>query len=255
MTIHLGCQSLRQGECSMALAGGVTLMLTPAPFVGLSRLGVLAPDGRCKSFSAGADGVGWSEGCAMLVLRRPLSEAQREGDRILALIRGSAVNQDGRSNGLTAPNGPSQEEVIRRALAQAGVAPWQVGYVECHGTGTSLGDPIEVQALGAVLGQGRAAEQPVVIGSVKSNVGHTQTAAGAAGVIKVALAMQHGRIPRSLHFDAPSPHIPWAELSVKVAAEAIEWPRNGARRIAGVSSFGISGTNAHVVLEEAPARA
>ncbi|WP_437692902.1 SDR family NAD(P)-dependent oxidoreductase [Sorangium sp. So ce176] len=252
VTIHLACQALRQGECSLALAGGVTLMLTPSTFVEFSRLRGLSPDGRSKSFSASADGVGWSEGCGVLVLKR-LSDAQRDGDPILALIRGSAVNQDGRSNGLTAPNGPSQQAVIRQALQQAGIAPPDVSYVECHGTGTSLGDPIEVQALGAALGAGRAPGRPVVIGSIKSNIGHTQAAAGAAGVIKVALAMQHGRIPRNLHFEAPSPHIPWEALPVKVAAEPVAWPRNGAPRRAGVSSFGISGTNAHVVLEEAPA--
>src|SRR6266542_2122420 len=251
---HLACQSLRQGECSLALAGGVTLILTPGLFVEFSRLRGLAADGRCKTFSASADGTGWSEGCGMVVLER-LSDARRNGHRVLAVIRGSAVNQDGRSNGLTAPNGPSQEAVIRRALAQAGVKPSEVGYVECHGTGTRLGDPIEVQALGAVLGEGRAADRPVVIGSLKSNLGHTQAAAGVSGLIKVVLSLQHGRIPKNLHFEAPSPHIPWADLLVKVASEAMAWARNGAARIAGVSSFGVSGTNAHVVVEEAPLEA
>jgi acyl transferase domain-containing protein/acyl carrier protein len=254
VTVHLACQALRQGECSVALAGGVALMLTPNVFVEFSRLRGLAADGRCKSFSAAADGVAWSEGCTMLVLKR-LRDAQRDGDPILGLIRGSAVNQDGRSNGLTAPNGPSQEAVIRRALAQAGVSPAQLDYVECHGTGTALGDPIEVQALGAVMADARALDRPVLIGSAKSNLGHTQAAAGAAGIMKVVLALQHDRIPRSLHFDAPSPHIPWAELAVKVAAEAVAWKRNGVPRRAGVSSFGVSGTNAHVVLEEAPVAA
>jgi acyl transferase domain-containing protein len=188
----------------------------------------------------------------MVVLER-LSEARRNGHRVLALIRGSAVNQDGRSNGLTAPNGPSQEAVIRQALAQAGVQPSQVGYVECHGTGTALGDPIEMQALGSVLAEGRDSDQPVIIGSVKSNLGHTQAAAGVAGLIKVVLSLQHDRIPQNLHFDAPSPHIAWDELPVKVASEAVGWVRNGSARIAGVSSFGVSGTNAHVVVEEAPA--
>src|SRR5262245_15619724 len=252
LSTHLACQSLRQGECSLALAGGVTLMLTPGLFVEFSRLRGLAADGRCKTFSANADGTGWSEGCGMVVLER-LSDARRNGHRVLAVIRGSAVNQDGRSNGLTAPNGPAQEAVIRRALADAGVKPSEIGYVECHGTGTRLGDPIEVQALGAVLREGRAADCPVVIGSLKSNLGHSQAAAGVGGLIKVVLALQHDRIPKNLHFDAPSPHIPWADLPVKVASEAMAWARNGAARIAGVSSFGVSGTNAHVVVEEAPA--
>ncbi|WP_315729245.1 MULTISPECIES: polyketide synthase, partial [unclassified Bradyrhizobium] len=219
VTVHLACQSLRQGECSLAMAGGVTLMLTPGPFVEFSRLRGLAADGRCKPFSANADGTTWSEGCGMVVLER-LSDARRNGHSVLAVIRGSAVNQDGRSNGLSAPNGPSQEAVIRSALAQAGVKPSAVGYVECHGTGTVLGDPIEVQALGSVLSEGREADRPVIIGSVKSNLGHTQAAAGVAGLIKVVLSLQHGRIPKNLHFEAPNPHIAWDELPVKVASEA-----------------------------------
>ncbi|HEX4420879.1 MAG TPA: SDR family NAD(P)-dependent oxidoreductase, partial [Kofleriaceae bacterium] len=252
VAIHLACQSLRQGESSLALAGGVTVMLTPTIFLEFSRLRGLAPDGRCKSFSSAADGVAWGEGCGMLVLKR-LSDALRDGDQIRAVIRGSAVNQDGRSAGLTAPNGPSQQAVVRRALAQAGVAPATVSYVECHGTGTALGDPLEVAALGAVLAEGRSPQHPVVIGSVKTNIGHAQAAAGVAGILKVVLALEHEQIPRSIHFDAPSPHIPWDALPVQVARESLPWRADGEPRRAGVSSFGLSGTNAHVVIEEAPA--
>ncbi len=252
VTTHLACQSLRQGECSLALAGGVALMLTPTVFVEFSRLRGLARDGRCKTFSAAADGVGWSEGCGVLVLKR-LADAERDGDPILGVIRGSAVNQDGRSNGLTAPNGPSQEAVIRRALQVAGLTPAQLDYVECHGTGTALGDPIELGALGAVL-RGAARERPLVIGSIKSNVGHTQAAAGAVGIIKVLLALAHERVPANLHFDEPTPHVPWSELPLTVAARPVEWSRGHTPRRAGVSSFGVSGTNAHVVIEEAPRR-
>nr|AOG74797.1 polyketide synthase [Byssovorax cruenta] len=251
VAVHLACQALRAGECSLALAGGVSVILSPEGTVYFSKLRALSPTGRCHTFSADADGYVRSDGCGVVVLKR-LSEAARDGDPILAVIRGSAVNQDGRSNGLTAPNGPSQEAVIRRALMQAGVSPSAVGYVETHGTGTPLGDPIEVQALSAVLSEGRAAEQPVVLGSVKTNLGHTEAAAGVAGLIKAVLSLQRETIPKSLHFSAPNPYIPWEQLPVKVAAEAMPWPRNGAPRIAGVSSFGFSGTNAHLVLEEAP---
>ena len=249
---HLACQALRAGECELALAGGATVVLTPSLFVEFSRLRGLARDGRCKSFDAAADGVIWSEGCGVLVLKR-LRDAQRDGDRVLAVIAGSAVNQDGRSQGLTAPSGLAQKDVIRRALASARLQPADIDYVEAHGTGTRLGDPIEVQALGAVLQEGRDPARPVVIGSLKSNIGHAQAAAGVGGVIKTLLALQHEVIPPSLHFREPSPHIRWSELPVRVAAEAVAWPRTPERpRIAGISSFGISGTNAHLILREAP---
>ena len=251
VAVHLACQSLRSGECVTALAGGVTLMLTPFTHVEFSRLHALSADGRCKSFSAAADGVGWSEGCGMVVLKR-LADAERSGDRILAVIRGSAVNQDGRSSGLTAPNGPAQEAVIRRALKQAGVQPAQVGYVEAHGTGTKLGDPIELQALGKVMSEGRQATEPLWVGSVKSNLGHSQAAAGVAGLLKAVLALQRGVIPANLHFAAPSPHIAWDELRVQVPSELVAWAPPAGKRLAGVSSFGLSGTNAHVILEEPP---
>ncbi len=252
VAVHLASQALRSGECNLALAGGANVVLGPEASVGLSRLHALSPTGRCRTFSADADGYVRSEGAGVVVLER-LAEARKNGHPILGLIRGTAVNQDGRSNGLTAPNGPSQQAVIREALRRGGVAPSEVGYVECHGTGTALGDPIEVQALGAELGQGRDPKHPLVLGSVKTNLGHMEGAAGVGGLMKAVLSLQHGRIPKSLHFSSPNPHIAWSELPVRVAAESMAWPRNGAPRIAGISSFGISGTNAHVLVEEAPA--
>jgi acyl transferase domain-containing protein/NADPH:quinone reductase-like Zn-dependent oxidoreductase len=252
VAVHLAVQSLRARECRLALAGGVALLLTPENTVSFARAGMLAADGRCKTFDARADGFVDGEGCGILVLKR-LDEAVADGDRILAVIRGSAVNQDGPSGGLTVPNGPAQEAVIRAALADAGVAPAEVGYVEAHGTGTSLGDPIEVRALGAVLGAGRAASDPLWVGSVKTNVGHLEAAAGVAGVIKVVLGLQHDTIPPHLHFRTPNPHLAWDTLPVAVPVHAVPWPRGPRRRIAGVSSFGFSGTNVHLVLEEAPA--
>jgi acyl transferase domain-containing protein len=250
VAVHLAVQSLRMGECQMALAGGVNLILTPDTTIALSRAKMMASDGRCKAFDAAADGFVRSEGCGMVVLKR-LTDAQQDGDHILAVIRGSAANQDGRSNGLTAPNGPSQVAVIRQALVNAEVQPRQIGYVETHGTGTSLGDPIEAQALGAALGQNRST--PLAIGSVKTNIGHAEAAAGVAGLIKVVLSLQHQEIPPHLHLQQLSPHIPWSELPLTIPTVPTPWlPING-RRLAGVSSFGFSGTNAHIILEEAPA--
>ncbi|MEL7039114.1 MAG: type I polyketide synthase, partial [Cyanobacteria bacterium J06592_8] len=251
VSLHLACQSLRNQDCNLALAGGVNRIISPEFSINFSKARMLAPDGRCKTFDAAANGFVRSEGCGIIILKR-LSDAIANRDNILAVIRGSAINQDGRSSGLTVPNGPSQQAVIRQALENSKIHPNQISYIEAHGTGTSLGDPIEIGALGAVFGNTHTSEKPLIVGSVKTNIGHLEAAAGIAGIVKVVLALQQQEIPSHLHFKTPNPYINWEEFSLTIPTQSMPWSSGEKPRLAGISSFGFSGTNAHIILEEAP---
>jgi acyl transferase domain-containing protein len=248
VAVHLACQSIWQGDTPLALAGGVNVLIKPEPYIGFSRLAMLSPDGRCRAFDARANGFVRSEGAALVVLK-PYARALADGDRIYALVRATAVNQDGRTNGLTVPNGKAQEELVREACQRAGIEPRQLQFVEAHGTGTLVGDPIEARALGTVLAQGRAEGTTCALGSVKTNVGHLEPAAGIAGLVKVALALRHGLIPPNLHFEAPNPEIPFDELKLQVQTKLAAWSETDGPPLAGVNSFGFGGTNAHAILQ------
>ena len=250
VALHLACQSLRNRECDRALAGGVNVMVSPKTTIMTCKLHALSPSGHSRAFDASADGYLRGEGCGVVALRR-LSDAQRDGDEVLAVIRGSAITHNGFSSGLTAPNPESQQRVIREALKRADLSPTDISYLEAHGTGTELGDPIELNAAASVLGEGRDKSDPLLVGSVKTNLGHLEAAAGIAGIIKTVLAIQNDKIPAHLHFETPNPHIAWDRIPVEVVTEATEWPQDKPR-IAGVSAFGMSGTNAHIVIESPP---